>query len=202
MSVYDCPFVDLQSSIRDLYLSQNESLNSSDDYFFSIISALDVLHDADLAIKSFFDESWNDSSKYLAIYGLFNAMYIQHEAVDTLYNRLVSKDIKSVCKTIDDEKFKLLRELRNGLAAHTSCANGGKAYFINRSLTSTHSVVFNEFNPRFCNVLTNATNDYRKNISIQFETLAEVNIQHIKPLLDEIKRTLEQKSPTAVKPWG
>jgi len=105
-SIYD----DHVGPIRKAYISCHD-LGLDNFTSFQIMSAFDVLSDTDEALGCFFDETLGRAD-YLKIYGFFSAIYLQHEAIDTLYKFIVDTKVKSICrdKAKDNAEF---GEIRN-----------------------------------------------------------------------------------------
>jgi hypothetical protein len=83
------------------------------DKWNQICSSLDVLGDTELAINAYLNNVWNDidGTKYLMIYGLLQAIYIQQDALKHIAEAL---DIK--VDLTDD--LKEIREIRNDSIGH------------------------------------------------------------------------------------
>ena len=130
-------------------VKQTLRLNKREDWSF-ICSALDVIGDTTLAISNFLEsglEGQTDGNdfgeKYLRLYGVLNATYLQQFAIVGLYKKCNLTDPKDVI-----EKFKKLKifELRNKLGAHSteySVGNGQvESYVIVRTSTEGHRLEF------------------------------------------------------------
>jgi hypothetical protein len=99
-------------------------------YWNQLCSSLDVIEDSDLAIKAYLDRdfSQDDGGKYLRIYGLLQAMFLQQDAVEHLCESLgFSSDLTMY------PKLKEIRDIRNDSVGHPTKRNKHKAYhFISR----------------------------------------------------------------------
>lgn len=122
-----------ESAFRDLVTLKNWStnkgvkeaikLNKSKDWSF-ICTALDVIGDTTLAIDNFLEfglEGQTDGNdfgeKYLRLYGVLNACYLQQFAVLSLYKRCNLEKPDGVKQKLNDLK---IYELRNKLGAHST----------------------------------------------------------------------------------
>jgi hypothetical protein len=97
-------------------------LNDISDWNF-ICVAMDVVGDASLAIDNFLrfgldgPTRYNDTGeKYLRLYGLLSAVYIQQEAVIKLYSLMNCPDPKNIKATFNKLE---IRTLRHQLASHS-----------------------------------------------------------------------------------
>lgn len=101
-------------------------------YWNQLCSSLDVIGDCDLAINAYENNEFNkgDGDKYLKVYGLLQAIFIQQDAVKNLWEAL---EIESIFE-LGDELTKI-RNIRNNSIGHpTKRGNGtNKSYhFISR----------------------------------------------------------------------
>lgn len=185
-SIYD----DHIDPIRKAYLSCHD-LGLDNFTSFQIMSAFDVLSDTDEALGCFFDEALGKAD-YLKIYGFFSAIYLQHEAIDTLYKFIVDTKVKSICsdKAKDNVEFREIRNLRNGLSAHSSKANYGKtAYFIHRNLTQADTISFYQYEKQ-------AHENYQGLGKVKSKTYQEIIRVHsntVPGILKEIESRLTQQ---------
>ena len=121
------------SSYRDLVNEKNWSsdasirkclrLNKDSDWGF-ICTAMDIVGDASLAIGNFLRFSLEGPSryedvgeKYLRLYGVLNATYIQQQAIYNLYKLNNVPDPKQALSKI---KKLRIREIRHKLASHAN----------------------------------------------------------------------------------
>jgi hypothetical protein len=98
-------------------------LNKAEDWSF-ICTALDVIGDTTLAISNFLEfglEGHTDGNdfgeKYLRLYGVLNASYLQQFAVFSLYKRCNLEKLDDVKQELSNLK---IYELRNKLGAHST----------------------------------------------------------------------------------
>lgn len=104
--------------------------------WFQLCSCMDVVEDSELAIKAYFEyfeEKYENSDgiKYLFIYGILQALFLQQDSVINLCESLkISKKIN------DYPKLREIREIRNDSIGHPTKRdrkNGPKSYnFISR----------------------------------------------------------------------
>jgi hypothetical protein len=98
-------------------------LNELRDWSF-ICTALDVIGDSTLAIKNFLDyglegltDGNNDGEKYLRLYGVLNATYLQQEAIGVLYRKINLQKSENVKQKIENLK---IRDIRIKIGSHSS----------------------------------------------------------------------------------
>lgn len=85
--------------------------------------------DAQSAIDSYkyFDEKEFEDNSYLLLYGLFQALIIQQDAIQKLFKFCLNKQIDF---TRDYPDFKYIREIRNNTTGHPTDRFKGKKYFL------------------------------------------------------------------------
>jgi hypothetical protein len=90
-------------------LRQNKPL------FSQLCSSLDVIGDTEQAITAFEAKEFGDSAAvhYLAVYGLFQAIYVQQDAVNNLCEALGIPE-----NTNNYPKLRLIRDIRNEAVGH------------------------------------------------------------------------------------
>lgn len=94
--------------------------------FNKCYASLDLLEDTECAIKYYKDidfETDNYGQNYILIYGLFEAFYIQTQAVECLLDAL--RIGKNIAKTELDILFNI-REIRHDIAGHPACRDDNK----------------------------------------------------------------------------
>jgi ribosomal protein S15P/S13E len=99
-------------------------------YWNQLCSSLYVIEDSDLAINAYLNRefSQDDGEKYLRIYGLLQALFLQQNAVEHLCESL---GIKS--NSNSNEKLREIREIRNDSVGHpTKRWKCGSYHFISR----------------------------------------------------------------------
>ena len=165
-------------------------LNEEKDWYF-ICTALDVIGDTTLAIKDFLEYGFegpggmnDDGEKYLRLYGVLKATYLQQEAISTLYNKINLRDSPDV-----SDKFETLgiREVRNKIGAHSTNIyskrqKGDKESYI----PVRHSMSGHKFY-------------YLNNERIAEEIwvdLAELLMEHLKLILELLDETYEKTIKT------
>lgn len=112
---------------KQYFLLKNQAL------WFQLCSCMDTIEDSELAVCAYSEGNFrdNDGDKYLVIYGLLQALFLQQDAVINLCESL------KISKKIDDyPKLKEIRELRNDSIGHPTKRDrrkGSKSYnFISR----------------------------------------------------------------------
>jgi hypothetical protein len=79
-------------------------------------ASMDMIGDAQLAIDAFDDKPASAGQRYLEVYGLFQAFFLQQHAIKDLAAALRLADLK----VLDDPDMKEVRELRNKYVGHPS----------------------------------------------------------------------------------
>jgi len=115
-----------------------------------VCSSMDVLEDAQLAINSYFelnDSDFSDEGKrYLYLYGLLQAFFLQQDAINHLYQALFGKVIKW---KRDYPDLYTIRELRNDAVGHpTSRNNDNSFHYIARASLSKQSFKLASYYPK------------------------------------------------------
>ena len=141
-----------ESGIRDaiLYRDRNEEktitqalkLQEEIDWSF-IATALDVIGDTNLAVQYFLDNGFevnnnqiSDGEKYLHLYGVLNATYLQQEAIKVLCEKFHMKNGNLW-------KQSKIREIRNKIGSHSSdYKNGKESYVVIRNSISGFTFEF------------------------------------------------------------
>lgn len=107
----------LVSNIRALVGKRRtaKALIKNRDLWHQLCSSMDVIGDTDLAIGAYlanehFDD---DGSKYLRLYGVLQALFVQQDAVKHLCESLCLSN-----KYFEDETLKTIREIRNASVGH------------------------------------------------------------------------------------
>lgn len=100
-------------------------------FWSQLCSSLDVIEDCDLAITAFVEGDLGESfgEKYLKLYGLLQALFLQQDAVTNLCESLgLQNDISS------HPKLKEIRDIRNDSVGHPTKRGKYKSYhFISRT---------------------------------------------------------------------
>lgn len=132
----------LTSDIRDWINSPNnhKKLRKNHDQFNGICSSLDVIGDTELAIDYFLKINSFDARKvgksYILVYGIFQALYLQQDAVVYLYKLFVGEDVE-----YKDYKLDKVREYRNNITGHPVERRFTKfAHVINRGEISREGI--------------------------------------------------------------
>jgi hypothetical protein len=149
-------------SVRELF-----RLNKEEDWDF-ICTAMDVVGDTSLAIENFLEYSLdgpakNDDigEKYLRLYGVLNAVYMQHQAITTLYKRNNVPNPKEVRRKI--KKLKI-RVLRHKLASHS-------VEYLNPITRAVETYVLNRatLGGFYCEIMNNETLELEQ-VDLKLET--------------------------------
>jgi len=118
----------LESKIRD-YISigrvQNQLIQNKKNWN-QICSSLDVLGDTTYAISSYINDSFpNDGLKYIYVYGILQALFLQQDSLRHLTCALLS--IKEKDYKVNDE-LENIRNIRNEAIGHPTNKGGGKSF--------------------------------------------------------------------------
>ena len=107
-----------------------------------ICSSLDVIGDTNLAIDSYLDNLniiSSDGEIYIFLYGIFQVLFVQQDAVKHLCEALV-------IEYIDTEKLKQIREIRNDTIGHPTKRGNNKSFsFIVRFNMSKSNFTYNKY---------------------------------------------------------
>ena len=110
---------------KQFHLIKNEK------FWSQLCSSLDVIEDCDLAIASFVDGDFGKDfgEKYLKLYGILQALFLQQDAVTNLCESLgLPNDISA------HPKLKEIRDIRNDSVGHPTKRGEYKSYhFISRT---------------------------------------------------------------------
>lgn len=143
-------------------------------------SSIDLLEDITEAIDYYkeCDESkLNLGAKYLMIYGVLEALYMQQKAIDDLY---VALDYEKPNLKRDYPEILYIREVRNDVAGHpTSRTTAEYTTFLSRPDLSLKKIRYEET---------------KNNTFIDFNIIENISIQenYIKNILGELLSKLEQ----------
>lgn len=101
--------------------------------WFQLWTALDIVDDVELAIRAYLETDFPDESgeQYLRIYGIFQALFVQQDAIDHLI-----KVIRPAMALRIADVLKDVREFRNSSIGHPTSLKrkgGETVYLINRS---------------------------------------------------------------------
>ena len=120
---------DLVSNIRDKI---NDSIKQArlledKEKWYRLCSSLDVIEDTQEAIDYYHKTEFpkENGGKYLYIYGLLQAFFVQQDAVSNMHKALY--DVKINYKN-DYKKLFNLRELRNDIIGHPTDRNEGESF--------------------------------------------------------------------------
>lgn len=146
-----------------------------------LCSSMDVVEDAELAIDNYLDSDLGkgDGEKYLRIYGVLQALFIQQNAVMHLIEALGFR--RNLEK---NSKLKTIREIRNDSVGHPTKRGNYKSYhFISRPTISKNGF-------QLMSVYENNKTKFR-NISVN--NLIEQQRLYLKQELVNIIKVLEKK---------
>lgn len=115
-----------------------------------VCSSMDVLEDTQSAINSYFELNDSDFAdegvRYLYLYGLLQAFFLQQDAINHLYQALFGKVIKWKREYPD---LYVIRELRNDAVGHpTSRNNDNSFHYIARVSLSKQSFELASYYPK------------------------------------------------------
>ncbi|MDR0952600.1 MAG: hypothetical protein LBM71_00155 [Elusimicrobiota bacterium] len=100
------------------HMMEQKTLEINSDKWNMLCIALDTLEDMTLSIKYYIKTQFprNDGGKYLYIFGLFQSLFVQQDAIKAIYKALLNKEI-------DFKKFPYLnniRNIRNDVVGHST----------------------------------------------------------------------------------
>lgn len=109
--------------------------------WMQLTSALDVLEDTSWAIEYYIDEEYpaDMRGKYLYTYGLLQALYVQQDAIKSVYMALYDEEIKL------QERFPVvygIREMRNDVAGHPTGRNGNVCMHLAQNSMTKYSFYY------------------------------------------------------------
>jgi|SRR3990170_4171017 len=158
-------------------LRQNKPL------FSQICSSLDVIGDTEQAITAFEAGEFGDSTagRYLAIYGLLQAIYVQQDAVDNLCEGLgIPENIKKYPTLLQ------IREIRNDVVGHPTKRNRPKS-----NPTSYHHISRSSLGSTSLNIFSFSGNGTSKHRSINILGLVSEQKKYISAILSTLTGRLE-----------
>jgi len=113
-------------------------------FWNQLCSSLDVIEDSDLAIDAYLniEFSKDDGEKYLRLYGLLQALFLQQDAVTNLCESLGLPD-----NLIANPKLREIRDIRNDSIGHPTKRGNYKSYhFISRvSITKSKFQLISDY---------------------------------------------------------
>lgn len=121
----------LESKIRD-YINigrvQNKLIENKKNWN-QICSSLDVLGDTTYAISSYIKDAFpnDDGLKYIYIYGVLQALFLQQDSLKHLTCALLSINEKDY-KVNDNDALEKIRNIRNEAIGHPTNKGGGKSF--------------------------------------------------------------------------
>lgn len=166
-------------------------LNKGEDWGF-ICTAMDIVGDASLAIRNFLHFGLNGPTKYeeigeryLRLYGVLNATYIQQQAILNLYKLMNVPDIKDAKKKLESLR---IREIRHKVGAHSND-------FLNKSTGKLESYVpvricLSHFNCEYIN---------NENLKVERDDLKESLKEHLELMIELIDKIYEKTVKTIYK---
>ncbi|KAF5433529.1 hypothetical protein C5S39_01515 [Candidatus Methanophagaceae archaeon] len=118
--------------IRDFINEPRKQFNllKNPKFWNQLCSSLDVIGDSDLAIDAYINSEFgkDDGEKYLSLYGVLQALFLQQDAVTNLCESLGLKN-----NLIANPKLKEIRDIRNDSIGHPTKRGNYKSYhFISR----------------------------------------------------------------------
>jgi len=113
---------DLTTEIQNILLKDNKKWNQ-------MCSSMDVIEDTQGAMDSYLTKTFPEEigEQYLFIYGVFQVLYVQQDAITHLIESLdLSSHFKT--ETADEEELKKIRCVRNDSTGHPTNRNFGKSF--------------------------------------------------------------------------
>jgi len=122
--------------IRDFINKPRKQFNllKNRKFWNQLCSSLDVIEDSDLAIDAYINSEFgkDDGEKYLRLYGVLQALFLQQDAVTNLCESLGLSDNLTA-----NTKLKEIRNIRNDSIGHPTKRGNYKSYhFISRVSTT------------------------------------------------------------------
>lgn len=119
--------------IRDLINNPRKQFNllKNRKFWNQLCSSLDVIEDCDLAIDAYINNEFgpDDGEKYLRLYGVLQALFLQQDAIINLHESLVLPNNLNL-----NPKLKEIRDIRNDSIGHPTKRGNYKSYhFISRN---------------------------------------------------------------------
>jgi len=120
----------IRDKVNKLNLYKKRFKNSSKDWNI-LCSAMDTVEDTCEACLEFEKKGLgkNNGEKYLRLYGLLQAIYVQQDSIEGLYRIFVKKqlDVRNY------QNWRIIRNLRNMTVGHPVCYDYGKeSIFLSR----------------------------------------------------------------------
>jgi hypothetical protein len=105
-------------------------------FWNQLCSSLDVIGDSDLAIDAYINSKFgkDDGEKYLKLYGVLQALFLQQDAVTNLCESLELSN-----NLIANPKLKEIRDIRNDSIGHPTKRGNYKSYHFISRVTITKS---------------------------------------------------------------
>lgn len=106
------------------------NLLKNKEYWNQLCSSLDTIEDCELAVTSYNDNKFSKEygEKYLRLYGLFQALFVQQDAVKNLWESLQISE-----KFELGEKLKEIRKIRHESIGHPTKTFNSSYHFISRT---------------------------------------------------------------------
>jgi len=119
----------IRNEVNERQLERTRFLNRLDDWF-ALCVAMDYLEDSGLALLNYQEKGLGskDGEKYLRLYGFFQAVVLQQDAIRYLYKEFVGRELKYSWPS----GWVQIRELRNLTAGHPINCEGHKNAFVHR----------------------------------------------------------------------
>jgi len=151
--------------------------------WFQLWSCLDVIGDTDLAVTSYEAREFGttDGARYLAIYGLLQALYVQQDAVRNLCEAL------EIPQTIDKyPRIKEVRELRHDSIGHPTKRD-------RRKPTSYHFISRMSLQPDGFDLHSLYSDGESKCTTVSITGLVADQRRYVDDVLQAVIRTLEEE---------
>ena len=184
-------------------------LKEQKDWFF-ICTALDVIGDTTLAIKNFLEYGMegpavinDDGEKYLRLYGVLNATYLQQEAIRVLYRKINLQKSKNVERKIEDLK---IRDIRIKIGSHSSDyinrqKGGRESYIPVRISMSSHKFYYLNNERIDEEIWVDLTESLTEHLNLMIDLLDETYVKTIKTVFrgNQLKRNEELNKLTELR---
>lgn len=154
-----------------------------------ICSSIDVLEDTTYAISSYINDSFpnDDGLKYIYVYGILQALFLQQDSLKHLTCALLSRNEKDYP---ENEEFEKIRNIRNEAIGHPTNRHNGKSFhYISRITIDKNGFdLLSSFSDK---------DDIYKEVKIIdiINTQSRIIIENLKLLLEDLeKKEMEHKN--------
>lgn len=183
-------FINITSPRKQEALLQNNAM------WNMLCSCMDIIEDLEYALESYLAENPENAEtgrKYLLIFGVLQALYVQQDAVKNLHKAL---DIPYTM----DPPIEEIREIRNDAAGHPTNRRNKEFIFINRSYLGIHkfklmkldttksnggSLNSEDVDINVADLIATQRNIFMEVLDNVIETLKEEEVEHRKKFSDK-----------------